>query len=302
MQMIKWGVLASLALAGCGDKNLVESNRDKVNQEVSRMNLVTGDYSGDLVLKADPHVQLGKLKMNLRATTKVAPNSSDPSNAQQASLEGTVTLITDDTISLSFTNGFFDVNNGHFQLSIDVTRRDSSTVRLDVKGVAANNQLDGTVMVAQFDTRAGVFSLKRSEAEAYKASVLMDVSATSQTNPPQTWTGIRNISGEDTAIDLVIQPQAANNSEKMLRIFVPTQLWNVSVLFGGVKKYFTISNFTNALWDLRTGKLSGENAEEHSLLTCNAVQLDSSTQGWKCSYYRNGISIEDLLMKPKVNP
>lgn len=292
-------VFCAAWLSSCGDKNLVEYNRDRVNQEVSRMETIAGSYSGDLVLKADGKTRLGQIKIDLKAATKVAPASSDPSNTQQASLEGLVGLMISDPINLSFTNGFFDVNNGHFQLSITVQRRNSENIRIEVSGKAEKNQLIGEIFVAEFRDRAAQFSIPRVQPEPLKSNVLNDVSVATKGQPPEAWTAETVLGGDPVTVDLVMQPASANDLELAIQLFVPTQLKNISLLFGGTKRYWNIVSYTNAIWDYRKGVLRGENSTENSSMDCLAVRLKDGAQGWKCSYYKNGVSLTDMLFSPK---
>jgi hypothetical protein len=286
------------SMIACGDKNLIEYNRQRVDEEASKMSVVAGQYSGDLISDIDGK-KMGRIKIELRVTRKITPSSGDPSNAQQASFEGVVSLPDQDS-TLPFSNGFFDSGSGKFQLSISVTRRNASTPRIDVSGLATAGGLSGTMQVAEYPERGGHFSLTQSPKESIKPMVLGDLASVPSGEPDQVWSATMVLAGEDTAVDLVLQKQSLNDVERALQLFVPTQLVTLAVLYGGVKHYVHKDIFQNAIWDFSKGSLWAENAAESCRLNCIALRLSEGSQGWKCDFARAGVSFKGILFQPKA--
>lgn len=279
-------------LVGCGDKNTDDYNKQKVLQEIAKLQTVVGTYRGPLVRKTGK-AELGTLTIELEADTRITLGANQTNPSRQAVLKGALVIENDTKTLLSFSDGFLDSNSKELQATIPLVRRNSDAVTIQLFGMVSDNGMTGTIRAREFSEFSAEFTLTKIESQKINPMVTSDNPETQPQGPPaQLWTATYPSTKSTTgwrSVDLIIFPHQATNEEEFINIFVPVKLVDAAINFNDMVQV----PFANSEWDLRTGKLHGETkggsgADEHDLaLDCIAFRIPDNQFGWNCRYMNN---------------
>ncbi|MBN8554389.1 MAG: hypothetical protein J0L93_03000 [Deltaproteobacteria bacterium] len=296
--------------AGCGDRNLQDYQKQKVAEEISKIQPIIGIYSGEILSKSDQS-SVGKLTFQIDADSRINLSTDQSTPTRQAVLKGTLQLESNKKITIPFSDGYFDSVTGEFQLNIFIRRKTTDEVTMQIKGFLVGDSLNGNLQVREYPERGAVFKLKKINADQIKPSVISkDSSISPEGGKPDTW--IFREPGQNGKADRMIKffifQDTHSDIEDFLSNFVSVKIVDAAVDFNsGVQVIFSPSK-----WDLRTGTLKGGYKAETSSqsidirLDCISYLLSEYSNpnqmnqiGWNCRYIN---STRGSVMEWKLLP
>ena len=280
--------LPVLYISGCGqDKTLDQYNHDKAQQDLAKVQSVSGTYNGILLSSADKST-IGPLSIALVGGTQISNATQGSTSVQQATLRGTITVSGTQKTSVEFVQGFYDSDNGTFQIDVPVTLQSGATSTIDLAGsFDGSGAMNGTLKILGYTDNGGYFSLGKDAA-------LPQVTPSASISRNQTivnsalkYQGKATSQGSTADVVMSFNPGITNHDQNFANLFNPVKLITVSLTYDAKAGVV----FTNAQWDQRTGIPSGvidgqssDNTKYESVLICNQTTTDVTKTGWKCHY------------------
>lgn len=237
---------ASLAAGGCAkDRDLEDYQRDKLSEELTKLQAVAGVYRGRAVSRETGKFLAG-VTLDLRADTRTVSPSE-----QRPILRGSVTLHGQENATLTFSEASYDPNTG----SLKASQRMTSGYDVDVYGELRDGRLRGGLEVFGHSAQGADIDLVRDgllPTEAPSAGVADDL-----LRAPWNFRGPRRVSTPPTPDDDVLMRISADvftTEGRLSQRLMPVRRVRVVLDFGrSVQAYFP-----NADWDRRTGTLAGK--------------------------------------------
>jgi hypothetical protein len=149
-----------LAASGCSDKDTYQWRESQVEQQLFKIQAVSGVYQGAL-RSAQGNDSWGNLSIDIEPDTGVQNSSDGLTSEQQAQVAGTVHVDGVMTGQAAYEQAYYDPDSGIFKIEIPVTEPDNSTAKIEVEGTIANNELTGRISAAEYPEYGGTFTLKR---------------------------------------------------------------------------------------------------------------------------------------------
>lgn len=275
-EKIALATLAVALMAGCADKTTDQWRRERVSQELAKLQSVTGVYSGDLHSKRDGSF-LGGFALELRTDTRVQDSMDRLSSEQRATLRGKIRFSGKFNSELVFDGGDYDSVNRTFRIT---------TPELSVVGSIAGDVVTGEVSPRDYPESASLFNLSKDGA-------MPDTRDLVQRDPfapeslHETYTGTYNYShfgapatGELT---MTVLQNESTPEQQFLNLLLPVRMAKVTCEFQGFHVIFP-----KARLDERTGTLMAEGEAGEGMqrfpvsLSCQKVQVDNLS-AWKCT-------------------
>jgi hypothetical protein len=292
-------LLASLTLSlGCAkDKSLDDFKREKVEQELAKLQPAAGTYRGVVYSKTDRSV-LGTLQMTLTAQTQVSSGMNGSKADEKPVLAGQLEFQGDRKMATVVKDSYYDPETKRYQANVPIGKGDGagSAEQLTLAGHIEKGVFEGTIEAFGYADFGGTFTLsKDGEIPAQVAGLIQQSQeAGSESYTLKTFLGnTRFFSGTAKPLKLIVLEPRQSSEEDLLSVFVPVKTVQVTLNYGQSLQVL----HSNARWDRRTGVLTGQSSL-HRGSSSVALSLDCRQQittqgeaGWTCQHFTNALGL-----------
>ena len=288
-------VLPVCLITACGqDKTLDQYNHDKAQQDLAKVQAVSGTYNGVLLSNADKSA-IGPMSIELVGGTQITNATQGSTSVQQATLRGTITLSGTQQSSVEFVQGFYDSDTGTFQVDVPVTLQNGTTSTIDLAGsFDGKGGMSGTLNILGYTDNGGTFSLGKGAALPAVTQGAA-ISKNQIVGSGQTYQGTAIENGKTTGVVLTLSTGVTTRDQDFANIFNPIKFLTINYSLGDGAGLA----FLNSQWDQRNGTLNGvkdgtasDGTPYEATLTCHQATPDVTKTGWNCQYkMSNGGSV-----------
>ena len=301
-------VLPVCLITACGqDKTLDQYNHEKAQQDLAKVQAVSGTYNGVLLSNADKST-IGPMSIELVGGTQITNATQGSTSVQQATLRGTITLSGAQTTSVEFVQGFYDSDSGTFQVDVPVTLQNGSPSTIDLAGsFDGKGGMNGTLKILGYTENGGYFALGKGAALPAVTQGAAISASRSIVDSGLGYHGTANVKGSTTAAVLTLSSGFTTRDQSFANLFNPIKFLTINYSTGDGSGLA----FPNSQWDQRSGVLSGvrdgttasDGAPWEATLTCTQTSTDVTKTGWNCHFKdSNGESVRDytFVLAPGV--
>lgn len=293
-------LIAALLTTGCApDRTEEDFRRERLQEEISKLNQFSGVYQGPLNQGSE---SIGTLVFEVTPTTRIQPGGGSPVAEEQAVIRGMIYLSQDhrspngrnELAMMAYREGYLDSSTGLFSIEFlarsEATSPEASS-RLRMTGKISNGIATG-ILIATEDGNRYSFELSQEGAAQLRDQLISPPAASDdrfRTPLIDTYT--------DGKITMTIQQDDLNPESRLLSRLLSVNL--VDVTFGMHDDAMAV--FSRATIDTRTGLLKGRleinNASVRNLINlhCNRTQL-----GYDCKYLINHTNNQGIYRLEKV--
>ena len=282
-------ILPVCFITACGqDKTLDQYNHDKAQQDLAKVQAVSGTYNGVLLSNAD-NAMIGPMSVELVGRPQISSGTNQGSTSvQQATLTGTITLSGAQQTSVEFVQGFYDSDNGTFQVDVPITLQNGTPATVDLAGsFDGNGAMNGTLKILGFTSNGGYFSLGKGAALPQVTPAAAIARDQTVVNAGLTYQGTATRNQVTTNVVMAFTPGITTRDQDFANRFNPIKYITVNITYGGNGGVV----FPNTQWDQRTGLLKGvlegqnpDNTKSEQVLICNQSNPDATKTNWNCQY------------------
>jgi hypothetical protein len=274
---------STFVLVGCGkDKNLDDLKNEQRQQQMARINAISGSYSGNVTSKID-NSNLGNMQLNFTSSTVLQSNSTGVSNDQKVIMSGNLILQSTSTISVAFTNGYYEDQSGFFQVAIPVVQKNGVVANISLTGQISGNTWVGSIEVDGQSQNGGSLYLVKNAPQSNTSPLEVGGSRLEQLKRAEyKYEGSYEYMGKAVPFKMNFTNKESQPEQRLYRIFSPVR--QVSVNCNLTK--FEL-NFANASLDDNKGTLYADSPTNQSgksavaSLDCVKFQ-DNMGFGWDC--------------------
>ncbi len=283
-------LLAVLPLAGCvADHSLEDWKREKLSEELSKLEPIRGTYRGVLKTSIDGE-DLGALELSFSPQIKVVAGGASERADGRPVLNARLQFEDRDTrLAASVMDGYFDSDSGRFQITLQITRSGGRSEELTLGGILNRDQLNGELRIAGSTAAAGSFSLSRATSSGSLSEIAQKLTTKPWFSAPSSARdGVtRFSSGQVRNSRIVILEPGTTPEEAFLNRFAPVRVVQFTLNYGDSVKLVNDS----AIWDERTRKLTGraKMGSFEVLSECSASDGAESSQSWSCAHEVAGV-------------
>ncbi len=282
--------LCVIALAGCGDKNLEDYQREQASRDLSKLDNARGDFSGYLKRSLNGETMgalLIRFTPELRPTAGKAGTTESTLSPNQAALIADIEFQGKGEYRAHVKDGLFNPDTGQYDVDLKISRASGTAETLSLRGKIVGNRFEGTLQAPGFSQMAGEFSLVRDGAKM--AQMLKElpsqgvevgsVSPDLQSSTVQTYMGKTKFSSRTLPVSLVVTEDRKSPSEEVLQLFYPNRKVFFTLNYGGNLTFAS----TEMTWDLRRGSLSGGFVAREQNITLDC-QVSEETKVLRCDH------------------
>ncbi len=137
--------------------------REKLQEKVSRINSVSGTYSGSVVSKLDG-THIGSVSLSFQARTDLQSSSDSVTSEQNVLVSGSLSFKSLTSMEVVFNNGFYDEITGIFQVTISIAQIGTTDSKLYLTGVVSGNKWIGSIEAAGHPEFGGSLNLSKNSS------------------------------------------------------------------------------------------------------------------------------------------
>ncbi|MGE4233519.1 MAG: hypothetical protein AB7F43_09345 [Bacteriovoracia bacterium] len=276
--ILLFNLLFLIFFLGCAKERTIEDwEKEKVAEDLAKLQEVRGNYQGTLVSKKDGQA-IGPMTLNFRPDTRFAGKNTS-TNGEVAVLKVTLTVHGISGGSISFQDTFYDPASKEFRTSF-AYRAGNGTINLDLSGFFQGNAVEGELVADGFSDTAATFHL---EKDAALPQVSTPDRAEKET---EIFEGEGKYNdGSIKKMKFTIMHQVKTNEQKLIDMLVPIKYVQVAWAFTND----LVILFPDAQLDERVGSIVGRT--EHStsatrtVLTLNCQKIaKEQKKGFHCLY------------------
>ena len=259
-------------------------NREQLQQNISRINAVSGSYSGNAISKLDG-TTLGAVNLQFQAKTDVqSSTSTSTSNKQAVNVSGVLTFRGMTAAEVTFDNGNYDDVTGDLVVNIPVAQDGGSTANISLTGHISGDQWIGTLQVkGQLDYGA---DLNLSKNAPVSNTSKLEVGGTRLDQIKQTnlnYSGTYQIGSDIVPVKMSFINRDILPEQYLYKMFSAIRQVNVVFDFTDFEL-----NFTNAILDDKLGTLIGHDPVDQkgspvrATLNCQKFDTGKNVFGYDC--------------------
>jgi len=281
-------VVLILLLVGCSkDKNMEEYRREKLQEKISRINSVSGTYSGPMISKIDGS-NLGIITLNFQARTDIQSTIGQGINEQRATVSGSLNFKSFTSAEIVFNNGFYDDTTGDFQVSIPIVQEGGISSTLSLIGMVIENQWNGIIEVNGQPDFGGQLKLQKKTSQSQKTNIEGKIGVggirleqISKVN--YIYEGSYLLDDISTPFKLSFINRDLLPEQHFYKLFSPVRNVSISCDFTDFEL-----NFPNALIDDKAGTLVAQDPIDQrgnaarATISCLKFGIMSGEFGWNC--------------------
>jgi hypothetical protein len=279
-------LLTTTSLLGCAkDQTLQDWRQSKVDEQLSKIQSVSGVYRGNISAKSDGS-PLGSVELELQPDVKIGSSSDGLTTEGHAGLKGRLLIDGQNKAIVIFNEGWYDATQKTFQLSATIDQKNGQPAQIEIAGTVSGDTVVGRVEAFGYPEAGGSFSVKRDLPMPVVPASLRLSGDTVPASQVSVYSSNVRFSGSTTAVpvDLVLLEHKTTNEQEMLDLFFPIKTIDVSLNLGEGRTVF----FQNAEWDRGAGTLLGvfqgtqaTSGARYAALSCNRLE---DINAWNCSY------------------
>ncbi|MEN9723271.1 MAG: hypothetical protein RJB38_1257 [Pseudomonadota bacterium] len=284
--------------AGCAkDRDYWDWRRDRLNEGLTSLQSVAGAYRGTLTSEKTGEA-LGALEVALSPQIKVVPGLNGERSDGQPVLAARMTFEDAGTrFAVTALDSYFDEKTGKIQVTLMLSRNGGRSEQVVLSGSISSEAMGGHLEITGAPELAAAFTLKKNSKDSLSEIVQKLKSGANLAGGSGSlnlWKGKTRFSddGEERLSSLVFIEPNSSPEELFLNRFAPVREVQFTVNFGNSVKLI----HDGALWDQRTGKLTGraritQGAQSSEILSeCQLEPLETGAHGrWVCSHQAQGL-------------
>ncbi len=254
-----------LAAAGCGrDRDAEDYRREKLAEEIAKLNQIAGTYRGAAVSRAD-NGPLGALTIELRSGTKFGGRKDGFEAEELPALRGTVYFESGEgrPAATQFKDAFYDSDTGAFRATVELPRR-ARTVEINIQGSVHGPVLKGSIEADGFIAQGGDFTLVKDGPRPDPSTLKREAPKQGGADPLEIgeFTGTGTFwNGASARMTLVLDSSIARSEDRFINLLMPVKFVQATLDVGPENGFSTTPlHFSDTEWDERYGTLIGESA------------------------------------------
>ncbi len=279
-----------LTLSGCAEeRDYWDWRRDRLAEDVSELEDISGTYRGTLSSKSTDET-LGALEITLTPQIRVIPGVNGERADGQPALATRITF-EDSTTRFAVTalDGYYDKPAGRIEVTLTIARSGGRSEQMVLSGSVANGALAGNLEITGASELAGRFQVRKNRLESLTQIVeKLKSEGTSQDGPStRVWRGTTVFGmGEERPVTAVFIDPTVSPEEQFLNRFAPVQVVQFALNYGNSVRLVHDA----ALWDRRTGKLTGRAQLFRGVSSTEIVtECQASQDSWTCTHQSQGL-------------
>ena len=268
-------LMLAFALGACApDRDLDDHNRDKAAQDLGKAQAAAGVYVGELKMQKNSQL-LGTMGLELGATSV-----PDGFNSTKPVLTGQFVFQAANAITINFTTGTYNPDDGTFQLTYTVAYPSSTqTVTLSMSGQVKDDTLNGKLEILGETGYGASFALSKKPSVKDVQGYLTQEGTTGE--PIESFESNYNGSAVDRAANITAKATMSlsntgstlNDSIRFANVFQRKKIVRAAVTIvyvdpeTGKDDASKTNIFNSAEWDLSTGVLEAVFTNEVNAVT-----------------------------------
>jgi hypothetical protein len=274
------GFCSITLIVGCAkDKNMDDLRREQLQESLSRIDSISGTYSGTAVSNLDS-TTLGGIDLKFQASTYVQSTGS-VSNQQSVTISGTIGFKSISNAEIPFTSGTYDDETGRFQVTL--FNIDGTTKSLSLIGQISGDTWDGKIEVSGETAFGAQLHLTKNAPLSTSSSMESGGIRLKQLNRTRyVFEGEFNNDGKNSVVQMSFSNHSTP-SQNFANIFSSTHDETVTINFFKYEASF------DATINDKLGSFEGRNGIDHtgvsirnSSLNCSKFDNGNSDFGWDC--------------------
>ena len=293
-------LMLSILISCAKDKNLDDFRRDQLQQNLSRITSISGQYSGPVISKIDGS-NLGNLILKFKASTNVQSNSGDILTNRSSIVSGSIKLQSLSTAEVSFDNGYYDYVTGDFQVTISVPQESGVVANLSLVGIIANERWIGSIEIkGQTQNGADLNLLKNSPPTNITAIEAGGTRLEQLRRMNYRFIGLYKIDTSITPFKLTFISRDILPVHFFYKIFSPIRQVSINCDMTDFEL-----NFSNAVLDDNAGTLVAHDPTDNqghparATLSCNKFE-EGIAFGWDCELQTKNVLLKTHLIAKKL--
>jgi hypothetical protein len=282
--------LALLSATGCvKDRDYEDFRRDKLAEDLSELAPAAGTYRGSLTSKQSG-LALGALEITLTPQVKTIPGMSGDKADGAPVLSVQITFQDAETrFALTALDSYFDRISGRLEVTLPISRANGRSEQLVLSGFVADKGLGGQLQITGASELAASFHLEKNTSESISeiAQKLVGQKSRDPNSISASWKGTTKFhSGVERPVSVVFIEPNTSPEELFLNRFAPIQVVQFTLNYDDSVKLV----HEGALWDRRTGKLTGKARIARGTQVSEIVtECESVQETWNCMHQSQGL-------------
>lgn len=276
---------AMLLFVSCAkDKNMEDYRRDQLQQSLSRINSISGSYSGAVISKLDGS-NLGSINLKFQARTDVESRAGQISSEQNAIVSGSLNFRSLTNAEVVFDNGFYDDVTGDFQVTIPIVQEGGATSKLSLVGQISGDQWIGSIEVKGQPDYGGLLNLQRNAPPSSISAIEVSGTRLQQINRlGLVYIGSYKTGDQLTPFKLSFIDKDILPEQNFYKLFSPVRSVSVNCDFTDFEL-----NFSDAILDDKMGTLVAHDPVDQrgnparANLSCVTFDDGNNGFGWDCT-------------------
>jgi hypothetical protein len=281
--------LALLASTGCvQDRDFEDWRREKLNEDLAELAPAAGTYRGSLTSKQSG-LALGAMEVILTPQVRMTPGMSGDKIDGAPALAVQITFQDADTrFALTALDSYYDRFSGRLEVTLPIARANGRSEQLVLSGSLGELGLGGQLQITGAAELAATFSLQKNSTETISeiAQKLVGQKSRDPNSASASWKGTTKfLPGVERDVSLVFIDPTTTPEEQFLNRFAPTQVVQFTLNYGDSVKLV----HEGAIWDRRTGKLTGRARISRGAQISEIVtECQSAQETWSCLHQSQG--------------
>lgn len=278
-------VVISCLYLGCSkDKNMDDYRREELQEKISRINSVSGNYLGTMVSKLDGSY-IGSVSLTFQARTDIQSSNNSVTSEQNVLVSGALSFKSLTSMEVVFNNGFYDEMTGSFQVTIPIQQNGTSDSKLYLTGNVSGNKWIGTIEAAGHPDFGGALNLTKNAKPSNTTNVQAQALRLQQLDKEKySYVGNYVVNGENKPIKLSFINRDIMPELYFFKLFSPVRQVSINCDFTDFEL-----NFSNAVLDDKAGTILAHDPIDQrgvaarANLSCQDFHDNESGQfGWDC--------------------
>ena len=277
-------LILALGLTGCSrDRDTDDYRKEKVLEELARLNTISGTYTGELKSRATGE-KLGNISVQLQADTTADRTPDGTRTEERPVLRTRVSYIGQHPLTLVFSAASYDSTANTIKSQSAVTKTDKTVYQVDLIGVIKGDSLEGSIQAFGYPENAAVFVANKGVQPTEQGDLPPDFREFNQSYIGST---VTSANGTQISPRLRILSNPLSREEEFLELVLPIRNVRATLSLGLNAEVV----FSQARWDEQTGNLQGiaelgtSDIKTNILLKCHQTNIPGlQIPGWSCDY------------------
>lgn len=282
------------------DKNMDDYRRDQLQQNLSRITSISGQYAGAVISKIDGS-NLGTLLLKFKASTDVQSNTGSISTNRNSIVSGSIKLQSLTTAEISFDNGYYDDVTGDFQVTIPIPQEAGVIAKISLVGNISEGRWIGSIEVKGQPQNGADLNLIKNASPSHTSTIEAAGTRLEQLRRMDyRFVGFYKVDSSTTPFKLSFTSRDILPEQIFYKIFSPIRQVSVNCDMTDFEL-----NFSNAVLDDNAGTLIAHDPTDNqghparATLMCKKFEAESSF-GWDCEIQTKTVILRTHLTAKKL--